>query len=410
MADSYLHLLALHDDRIQDWIRDKSQSCKPALYGSMDIRDSGFKAAVIDSNLYPAGFNNLSPQDWPQTSALFKAYLSRHLPQAKRLLIIAEEHTRNTWYIDHLHTLEKRLRDAGYEVLSATFLDPKVDSVCTHTFKVDLESATKGPFEMYCLHHVLDEVEGGRQQLDAIIYNNDLTSGLPKRLRTLKIPAFPSPWGGWFQRRKSAHFIHANALLTELGSELGIDPWFFTTDIAAVEGVSVNEEADRQRLAEAVAAMLDRLKAQYAQYGISEQPGLFLKADSGTYGMGVLGISDPQDILDLNRKARNNLSKGKSAQPIVNFVLQEGIPTALDIDRQVAEPCLYLVDNQVAGAFYRLNSLKGRHENLNSQGMSFSGLSVSQNRSDAFRAYGILAQIAGLATGLEIQELERART
>ncbi len=29
------------------------------LYSSVDIRDAGFKIAVVDTNIFPAGFNNL---------------------------------------------------------------------------------------------------------------------------------------------------------------------------------------------------------------------------------------------------------------------------------------------------------------------------------------------------------------
>ena len=32
------------------------------IYGSFDIRDAGWKAVVVDSNAFPAGFNNLDPK------------------------------------------------------------------------------------------------------------------------------------------------------------------------------------------------------------------------------------------------------------------------------------------------------------------------------------------------------------
>ncbi|MEC8106203.1 MAG: glutamate--cysteine ligase, partial [Candidatus Thermoplasmatota archaeon] len=30
------------------------------IYGSVDIRDAGWKIAVVDANQFPAGFNNTS--------------------------------------------------------------------------------------------------------------------------------------------------------------------------------------------------------------------------------------------------------------------------------------------------------------------------------------------------------------
>ena len=35
------------------------------IYGSVDIRDAGWKIAVVDANQFPAGFNNTSESDYP---------------------------------------------------------------------------------------------------------------------------------------------------------------------------------------------------------------------------------------------------------------------------------------------------------------------------------------------------------
>jgi len=36
-----------------------------AVYCSVDLRNAGFKLAPVDTNLFPGGFNNLSPEMLP---------------------------------------------------------------------------------------------------------------------------------------------------------------------------------------------------------------------------------------------------------------------------------------------------------------------------------------------------------
>ena len=48
---------------IEAWFADKRANLDMPIYGSVDIRDSNWKVAVIDANQYPAGFNNLNDGD-----------------------------------------------------------------------------------------------------------------------------------------------------------------------------------------------------------------------------------------------------------------------------------------------------------------------------------------------------------
>ena len=45
--------------KIEGWFRNQWLKYPPPFYSSIDIRNSGFKIAPIDTNLFPAGFNNL---------------------------------------------------------------------------------------------------------------------------------------------------------------------------------------------------------------------------------------------------------------------------------------------------------------------------------------------------------------
>ena len=44
---------------IERWFRLRWQAHELPFYCSVDLRNSGFKLAPVDTNLYPGGFNNL---------------------------------------------------------------------------------------------------------------------------------------------------------------------------------------------------------------------------------------------------------------------------------------------------------------------------------------------------------------
>ena len=45
--------------QIEHWFRRQFAEHVPPFYGSVDLRNSGFKLAPVDMNLFPGGFNNL---------------------------------------------------------------------------------------------------------------------------------------------------------------------------------------------------------------------------------------------------------------------------------------------------------------------------------------------------------------
>ncbi|MBD3727807.1 MAG: glutamate--cysteine ligase, partial [Moraxella osloensis] len=46
---------------IESWFRCQFRSTPAPFYASVDLRNAGFKLAPVDTNLFPAGFNNLHP-------------------------------------------------------------------------------------------------------------------------------------------------------------------------------------------------------------------------------------------------------------------------------------------------------------------------------------------------------------
>ena len=46
---------------IEHWLRTQWLEHASPFYASVDLRNSGFKLAPVDTNLFPGGFNNLNP-------------------------------------------------------------------------------------------------------------------------------------------------------------------------------------------------------------------------------------------------------------------------------------------------------------------------------------------------------------
>ena len=134
---------------------------------------------------------------------------------------------------------------------------------------------------------------------------------------------------GWHTRRKSVHFDFYNRLAREAADIIGIDPWIVSIETVPVEGVDFDDPADRERVAEVAAKILDRLKREYEARGVSDKPYLFIKSNSGTYGMAVISVAGPDEIRNLNAEGRKRMRVSKGGKPVRDIVIQEGIPTTL---------------------------------------------------------------------------------
>ena len=404
-------------EEIHSWLESYEGANELPLYSSVDIRDAGFKAAVVDTNIFPAGFNNLCEHGLKDSEALMREAINKRVPNCKDILIIAEEHTRNTWYLENIRILQQIIERAGFNSKIATFFDVQ-PAFCEETHYTELKTATGQPVKIYCFRKVLEEYEAGREHYDLIIMNNDLTSGIPEPLRNSKVPIYPSIQAGWHSRLKSYHFDHTRDLLVELAKILGVDPWLFSCLHNVVEDVDINSEEDRQKLKDSADDLFKRIQEKYAEHQITEKPYILIKSDSGTYGMGVLPIEDSSEILKLNRKNRNKLHIGKSGQVIQRYLLQEGVPTIYSTGQEISEVCIYQIENNLIGGFYRSHSSKGQRENLNTRGAEFKTMCPHLSKYgdcgvhhdvNVFDLYRILARIAGIAAHREIIRLEAGK-
>ena len=105
---------------IEHWFRSQWQEHTPPFYGSVDLRNSGFKLAPVDMNLFPGGFNNLSPAFQPLCVQAAMAAIEKICPDARNLLLVPENHTRNTFYLQNVSRLATIMRQAGLNVRIGT--------------------------------------------------------------------------------------------------------------------------------------------------------------------------------------------------------------------------------------------------------------------------------------------------
>src|ERR687883_1049712 len=101
---------------IERWLRTEWQEHAVPFYTSVDVRNAGFKLAPVDTNLFPGGFNNLTPEMLPLAVQAAMAAIEKICPEARNLLLIPENHTRNTFYLSNVARLVQIFHQAGLNV------------------------------------------------------------------------------------------------------------------------------------------------------------------------------------------------------------------------------------------------------------------------------------------------------
>lgn len=400
--------LLTHQGRIEYWLRNQWLETPPPIYSSVDLRNSGFKLAPVDTNLFPAGFNNLSPAFLPLCIQAVQSAIERTCPRAAKVLLIPESHTRNEFYYESLATLRDIIVQAGFDVRIGSLL-PNLDG-----FK---EIALKSG-RMLRLEPL--RRSGNRLNLQGfspcmVLLNNDLSDGRPAILENLEQPVLPPLDLGWSNRLKSIHFEHYRSVAKEFAELIDVDPWFIDPLFRKCGEINFMKKEGEDCLAANVDVLLSAIQRKYDDYGLDKEPFVVVKADSGTYGMGIMTVRNSADIYELNRKQRTKMSAKKGGQDVTQVILQEGVYTFESWADAVAEPVVYMIDHYVVGGFYRVHTARGRDENLNAPGMYFEPLAFAEScicpdltqapdaNSNRFYAYGVLARLALVAAAREVQ-------
>ena len=303
---------------IERWFRLEWQDHTPPFYCSVDLRNSGFKLAPVDTNLFPGGFNNLSQEMMPLAVQAAMASIEKICPEARNLLLIPERHTRNVFYLQNVARLAAILRQTGLNVRLGSLSD-EIKKPTT----IDLPDGQRLVLEP--LSRIgLKGRRLGLKDFDpcSILLNNDLSAGVPEILKNIHEQyVLPPLHAGWATRRKSNHFAAYDDVIKKFTKVVDIDPWLLNPFFATVRNVDFNERIGEEELQENASALLKKIAKKYKQMGIKEKPYLVVKPDAGTYGMGIMSIHDASELKDLNRRERNKMSVIKEGLEVHDVII-----------------------------------------------------------------------------------------
>lgn len=398
---------------IERWFRGQWLEHTIPFYTSVDLRNSGFKLAPVDTNLFPGGFNNLNPDFWPLCVQATQSAIEKICPEARGVLLIPENHTRNQFYLQNVAQLTQILRHAGLKVRIGSLL-PEITQPTT------LQLPNGAALTLEPIQRKGNRL-GMADGFDpcVVLLNNDLSAGVPDILKNLEQNVMPPLEAGWMTRRKSKHFAAYDGVAGEFAKLLDIDPWLINPYFAVCGEVDFHARTGEECLASQVDIVLQQMRVKYAEYGVKEDPFVIVKADAGTYGMGIMTVKDASEVRDLNRKQRNKMAVVKEGLPVSDVLVQEGVYTFERINDAVAEPVIYMVDHFVVGGFYRVHTGRREDENLNAPGMQFVPLAFESccafpnpdcapdDTPNRFYAYGVVGRLAMLAAAVELEEMQQ---
>jgi glutamate--cysteine ligase len=218
---------------------------------------------------------------------------------------------------------------------------------------------------------------------------------------------------GWHQRTKSQHFTIYNEIADEIAKILNLDPWLISSMHDHCEDVDFKESVGLECLAKNVEKLLKKITEKYLEHNIKDQPYCYIKADNGTYGMAVWSVSNPQDVLEINKKERNKMNMLKGSTQTTKVMIQEGIITADKINNNPCEPMIYMINGNVAQNLFRTNDSRDDHISLNAMGATFYNLenlpqqnNFIDSENNSIIVYELIAKMASLASAIELQSLK----
>ncbi len=395
---------------IERWFRLEWMEHTPPFYSSVDVRNAGFKLAPVDTNLYPGGWNNLTPEMLPLAVQAAMAAIEKICPEARNLLVIPENGQPSSFYLANLAQLQRIFNMAGLNVRLGS-IDPAIKKNTTFELhdgeQVTLEPVIRGKRRL------------GLKDFDpcTILLNNDLSAGVPGILEEIyEQYLMPPLHAGWPIRRKSMHFKCYEDVAKRLGKLLGVDPWLIYPLFDRCENVDLGQENGLDCLQTQVDSVLTRVKRKYKEYGIKEKPFVVVKADHGTHELGIVTVRDGKDVQTLQERIQS-LNKGRKKTWLPHdFMVQEGVLTQERVNDAVAEPVIYMMDRYVVGGFYRVHAGRGMDENLNAPGAGYVPLAFEHSTQlpqpgvkpgvsvpNRFYMYGVVGRLAMLAASYELE-------
>ena len=384
LVSSLDSLLSKNKNEITNWVNSKYKST-PALYSSVDIRYSTTKIAPVDTNLFPAGFNNLSFEARKNATKLVYDYIKNQDDNIKKLLIIPESHTRNLGYLENVKTLYRIFANAGFEIRIGALNPELQDFVLDDNQEITYNSITRESDKI---------VTNDGFIADCIIINNDMTAGRPEILTNLKQPILPTLGMGWYQRQKITNLRAYDSIISEFSKEFNIPKSLLTTEYGFCKNINFKEKKGLDCVANEVEKVLYKIRNNYQKLDIKDKPYVYIKANRGTYGMGIMTVTAGEQIYDINKKERNKMSVIKNNTQNAEIIVQEGIKTSITFDHKPCEALTYQIGGKTCGTIYRMNQAKDEYANLNSSGVEFTAM----NKSSLGNFYDYYDMIASLST------------
>lgn len=413
MIDKLAEAITDKQPRINDYVSEQLKTYEIPIYSSFDIRNGGYKAATVDPNVFPAGFNNVCQESLRAASTVLEQIIRKRTGETVETIgIYTEDHTKNKYYLQNLHSLLELFENTGFHSLLVTTNDRLDDD------PAQLETAMRDTITLHQLKSKNGGLVANDEQLDLVVSNNDFSTEPPDILRSTQTPVTPPVEMGWWNRRKSDHFEHLRQIADELAEILSVDPWLLHPLTQSVDNVDFETRENFDVIAETIDQIIDRNRNHYDQFDIDMTPYAFVKSNHGTYGMGVYKFESGEEFLNINRDTRDSMNKVKGGQKNTSVIVQEGIKTIDRVTGLVAEPVLYCLEHRPVGGFLRTNEEQSDRANLNTRGMNFTsedlctlfvdeaekneGSNITQDKIEIYR---LLATMGTLACGREISDL-----
>ena len=311
-------------------------------------------------------------------------YIEKLNLPVERILIIPELHTRNPFYWDNIIAIKKMFEIAGILSDVGLIVDDGTN------FMIEFNSTSDLKVKAATVDKSNNKVFVNDFMPDLILINNDFSTHFPNILKDIDQPVIPPVEVGWHSRRKNIHFDFYNSLVDEFCKIFNMDSNIFQLKTELIKNINVEEYDDRLK----VANLINDLKSR-----IGSEQNIFIKSNSGTYGMSVMQVNEGSQFVNLNRSGKKKMKVSKGGKLLSDLIVQEGVDSIFG----KKEPVYYLIDCEVSGAFYRVNDNKSSRDNLNTRGMYFEPISESGLNP----TISIISQIGSLATGLEIQHLTK---
>jgi glutamate--cysteine ligase len=395
---------------IERWFRLEWMEHTPPFYTAVDVRNAGFKLAPVDTDLFPTGFNNLTPEMLPLAVQAAMAAIEKICPEARNLLLVADRQTHSSFYLSHLQCLIQIFNQAGLNVRIGT-LDEMIDGPTT----LDLPDGTSIKLEPLLRHRG----RLGLKDFDpcTVLLNNDLSGGTPKVLEHVHEQyLLPPVHAGWGLRRKSKHFSSYEEVAKKFAKLLGMDPWLINPMFGRCGQVLLDEPSGLDCVKGHVDALLSKIRRKYKEYGINERAFVIVKPDNGTRGLGLATVRDVKELDDPDSPARRRMRTVNNARQEIEVIIQEGVPTYERVNDAVAEPVVYMIDRYVVGGFYRVHAERSIDENLNAPGEVYVPLAFSAaaqlpkpgerpgaSAPNRFYMYGVIGRLAAVAAAYELE-------